>query len=637
MNPSLKRRLVVISATAITVIISIVVFLSYSKARAILTENMTTGILPGKIQAATADLEKELETYRTIAIGMNGDLGEIDAVTNPKGNKDDDAAIVKYLTHIKNTQNTTAAFFVSALSEKYYVYDKFLKTLSPKLEKDRWFYDVIKSGKPYLYNLDLDENTSQLSVFLNYIIKDSKGKILGVAGVGNSLSNLSSRFNEYNKTHPSKVYLINEKGQITLGGTKEQTGKSYSPDAAVNKAILDSAGFAVHHIERDGTSYIVGSSFVPAIGWHMIMEVPESVALAQANTLAWEQIIIGFISIPLFSLILALIISKLLTPLRRISRELLTLGGDLTFRLEYSKQDEIGDIVKGVNTFLERLQHLVAQNKIISEEMNSLTVATDEASENAKRGLKIQQDVTKTFVETVSELTIVAESIAKNAEDAAASTGKANEITDSSKVQVSEMMKSMNSVASRVDTAVKKVNALNNASQQIEMILSVISSISEQTTLLALNAAIEAARAGEVGRGFAVVADEIRSLATKTQNSTEEISRVLKDLQKSTQELDSFMLDSQQEAQDTMGMAEQTEQMLQKMIEVTGNINSMIIQISSAAEEHSCVARKLQDDSASISEITDQVHEMLMKQNDMFAEQQECSRKQKQELDKFTV
>ena len=77
MNPSLKRRLVVISATAVTVIISIVVFLSYSKARAVLTENMTTGILPGKIQAATADLEKELETYRTIAVGMNGDLGEI--------------------------------------------------------------------------------------------------------------------------------------------------------------------------------------------------------------------------------------------------------------------------------------------------------------------------------------------------------------------------------------------------------------------------------------------------------------------------------------------------------------------------------------------------------------------------------
>lgn len=637
MNPSLKRRLVVISATAITIIISIVVFLSYSKARTILTENMTTGILPGKIQAATADLEKELETYRTIAVGMNGDLGEINAVTSPKGNEDDDAEIVKYLTHIKNTQSTTAAFFASSLSERYYVYDKFMKTLSPKLEKDRWFYDVLKSGKPYLYNLDLDENTGQLSVFLNYVVKDSKGKVLGVAGVGNSLSNLSSKFNEYNKTHPSNVYLINERGQVTLGGTREQTGKNYSSDAAVNKAILDSTGFAVHYLERDNTNYIVGSFFVPAIGWHMIMEVPESVALEQANTLAWEQIIIGLISIPLFSLILALIISKLLTPLRRISQELLALGGDLTFRLEYSKQDEIGDIVKGVNTFLERLQNLVAQNKLISEEMNSLTLATDEASENAKRGLKIQQDVTKTFVETVSELTVVAESIAKNAEDAASSTGKANEITDSSKIQVSEMMKSMSSVASRVDTAVKKVNALNNASQQIEMILSVISSISEQTTLLALNAAIEAARAGEVGRGFAVVADEIRSLATKTRNSTEEISKVLKDLQTSTQELDSFMLDSQHEAQDTMSMAEQTELMLQKMIEITGNINSMIIQISSAAEEHSCVARKLQDDSAGISEITDQVHGMLTKQNELFEEQQECSRKQKQELDKFTV
>ena len=380
---------------------------------------------------------------------------------------------------------------------------------------------------------------------------------------------------EYNKNHKSKIYLVNEKGQITLGGTRDQIGKSFSTDQKIQNAILSSTGFLI------------------------------------------QQIIICLITIPLFSFILALIINKILTPLRRISGELLTLGGDLTFRLRYNRNDEVGDIVKGVNSFLDKLQKLISDNKTISEEMHSLTMTTDEVSENASQGLHIQQELTKTFVESVSELTTVAESIAKNAEVAAASTGKANEITDRSTVQISEMIKSINNVASRVDTAVMKVNALNQSSQQIEMILNVISSISEQTTLLALNAAC--------------------LKAIKTQNSTSEISKVLKDLQQSTGELDTFMLESQKDSQDTMAMAHETEEMLQKMIEITGNINSMIIQISSAAEEHSCVARKLNDDSSSISEITDQVHEMLVKQNEVLAEQQECSAKQRKELEKFVV
>ena len=637
MNPSLSKKLVMITTAAITVIICIVIFLSYTKSRSVLTDNLVKEMLPGRLHAITADLEKELETYRSISVGMNGDLREMDVIIKGSKEAPDDARIVSYLSHIKNTHSTTAAFFASALNNRYYVYDKFLKTVSPNVEKDRWFFDILKSGKPYLYNLDLDENTNQLSVFLNYLITDAQGKVLGVAGVGNSLSNLSRRFDEYNKNHKSKIYLVNEKGQITLGGTRDQIGKSFSTDQKIQNAILSSTGFLIQNIEKDGADYIVASSFVPDIGWNMVLEVPEDAALNQANSLAWEQIIICLITIPLFSFILALIINKILTPLRRISGELLTLGGDLTFRLRYNRNDEVGDIVKGVNSFLDKLQKLISDNKTISEEMHSLTMTTDEVSENASQGLHIQQELTKTFVESVSELTTVAESIAKNAEEAAASTGKANEITDRSTVQISEMIKSINNVASRVDTAVMKVNALNQSSQQIEMILNVISSISEQTTLLALNAAIEAARAGEVGRGFAVVADEIRSLATKTQNSTSEISKVLKDLQQSTGELDTFMLESQKDSQDTMAMAHETEEMLQKMIEITGNINSMIIQISSAAEEHSCVARKLNDDSSSISEITDQVHEMLVKQNEVLAEQQECSAKQRKELEKFVV
>ena len=148
MNPSLSKKLVMITTAAITVIICIVIFLSYTKSRSVLTDNLVKEMLPGRLHAITADLEKELETYRSISVGMNGDLREMDVIIKGSKEAPDDARIVSYLSHIKNTHSTTAAFFASALNNRYYVYDKFLKTVSPNVEKDRWFFDSRKSGKP---------------------------------------------------------------------------------------------------------------------------------------------------------------------------------------------------------------------------------------------------------------------------------------------------------------------------------------------------------------------------------------------------------------------------------------------------------------------------------------------------------
>lgn len=638
MSFSITNKLVLISITAVASVVAVVIALSYINSSTLIENKVRNEILPARIQAITAELQKELQPLLTMSIGMSSDLEKMPQVNTGAATAEDDQKIVEYLTSVKNVYNTSAAFFASSISERYYVYTKFLKVLSKDNEKDRWFYDLIESRKPYLFNLDLDENTGMLSVFLNYMVKDHNGRLLGVAGVGNSLENLTNRINSFNQSDTGKVYLVNERGEIVLGGGDKKAKTIYSDNSVVMKRILDSRDFEIHRIVRNGESYIAGSYYISNIGWHMLMEIPEAAVLKDAGRLAIMAVIICLVCIPLFSLLLAVLVRRIMRPLRIISKQLLELDGDLTFRADYAeKKDEIGAIARGVNSFIEKLQNLIVGSKETSEQMYELSQNIEKSSETAAVSLDRQKKSTDAFVESISQLSQSASGMALNAEEVAKTTNDAAEVTNRGTEQVKIMIGSMNNVTQRVDTAVLKVGALNEAAQQIKMILSVISSISEKTSLLALNAAIEAARAGDAGRGFAVVADEIRTLATRTKNSTVEISQVIGELQDSTSELNCFMLESQTDTKETMEIASQTALLLKEIADLTGRINGMITQMSATAEEQSVVTGALSEQSGEIAKINDEIHSLLIDQSRKFMLQQEYASRQKEHLDIFTV
>ena len=638
MSFSITNKLVLISITAVASVVAVVIALSYINSSTLIENKVRNEILPARIQAITAELQKELQPLLTMSIGMSSDLEKMPQVNTGAATAEDDQKIVEYLTSVKNVYNTSAAFFASSISERYYVYTKFLKVLSKDNEKDRWFYDLIESRKPYLFNLDLDENTGMLSVFLNYMVKDHNGRLLGVAGVGNSLENLTNRINSFNQSDTGKVYLVNERGEIVLGGGDKKAKTIYSDNSVVMKRILDSRDFEIHRIVRNGESYIAGSYYISNIGWHMLMEISEAAVLKDAGRLAIMAVIICLVCIPLFSLLLAVLVRRIMRPLRIISKQLLELDGDLTFRADYAeKKDEIGAIARGVNSFIEKLQNLIVGSKETSEQMYELSQNIEKSSETAAVSLDRQKKSTDAFVESISQLSQSASGMALNAEEVAKTTNDAAEVTNRGTEQVKIMIGSMNNVTQRVDTAVLKVGALNEAAQQIKMILSVISSISEKTSLLALNAAIEAARAGDAGRGFAVVADEIRTLATRTKNSTVEISQVIGELQDSTSELNCFMLESQTDTKETMEIASQTALLLKEIADLTGRINGMITQMSATAEEQSVVTGTLSEQSREIARINDEIHRLLIDQSRKFMLQQEYASRQKEHLDIFTV
>jgi methyl-accepting chemotaxis protein len=158
-----------------------------------------------------------------------------------------------------------------------------------------------------------------------------------------------------------------------------------------------------------------------------------------------------------------------------------------------------------------------------------------------------------------------------------------------------------------VNLSASNVQQMNEETQSINKILSVIGEIAEQTNLLALNAAIEAARAGEQGRGFAVVADEVRNLASRTKDSTEEVEVALDSLLKGTGAVVSSMEDTKSRCQDTANGAGEVAVSLEKMSDFVDEINDLSTQIATAAEEQSSVTQELSRNMSAISEIVNEL------------------------------
>jgi methyl-accepting chemotaxis protein len=195
--------------------------------------------------------------------------------------------------------------------------------------------------------------------------------------------------------------------------------------------------------------------------------------------------------------------------------------------------------------------------------------------------------------------------VARNAQGAAENSLSAEQEVNDGSTIVAASLQSIISLAKDVENASAVIAKLENDSDEIGKILEVIRSIAEQTNLLALNAAIEAARAGEQGRGFAVVADEVRTLASRTHSSTQEIQAMIHRLQEGVSNAVHVMGKSQANSQDTVGYANKTQAILQRIKKSVSEINGKNIQIATATEEQTMVAEEIHRNITNISHVTE--------------------------------
>lgn len=281
-------------------------------------------------------------------------------------------------------------------------------------------------------------------------------------------------------------------------------------------------------------------------------------------------------------------------------------GSDLTVQVPVSGNDEFGRIALSFNAMMEKVRCSLAR---VSDSANHLAGATAEmkqVTEETRQGVDEQRRETEMVAAAINEMTAAVNEVANSTVSAAEAAQKASDDTRTGEQVVSNTMSSISKLADEVEKAAGVIHNLDQHSEDIGTVLDVIRGIAEQTNLLALNAAIEAARAGEQGRGFAVVADEVRTLAQRTQQSTEEIQSMIQRLQSGTRDAVQVMKDGRNQAQQSVEQASSAKQALLSIAESVQQINDLNTQVASAAEEQSAVAEEINRNIHKIDQVSEQ-------------------------------
>ena len=311
-------------------------------------------------------------------------------------------------------------------------------------------------------------------------------------------------------------------------------------------------------------------------------------------------------------LLLAFVITKAilnsLTNMNTVFADIAQGEGDLTRRIPVSGSDELAQLAISFNLFAEKIQLAVVE---VSESTEQLLNAADELTRKAKdtqNDVSEQQSQAHLAASAMTEMSASASEVSSSANKAAELSGCAMKSANEGREVVINSVSSMAGLSKQIVASSSIISALQKDSDQIGTVLEVIRSIAEQTNLLALNAAIEAARAGEQGRGFAVVADEVRSLASRTQESTQEIQTIIQTLQQGSEKAFKAMQESCDSAEDTVSLVQSAEQSLLSIVDFMSDINSAIEHISDAASQQATVSDEISQNVNAVSDISSRTY-----------------------------
>ena len=327
-------------------------------------------------------------------------------------------------------------------------------------------------------------------------------------------------------------------------------------------------------------------------------------AAAQAKTLLAVATVLALA----FGLLAAWAITRqIIIPLRQTLRAAERVAsGDLTQSLQVQRRDELGQLQASMHRMTQGLRELIGG---IGDGVTQIASAAEQLSavtEQTSAGVNNQKVETDQVATAMNQMTATVHEVARNAEQASEAALMADQQAREGDRVVGQAVAQIERLASEVVNSSEAMNLLKTESDKIGSVLDVIKSVAQQTNLLALNAAIEAARAGEAGRGFAVVADEVRSLAQRTQQSTEEIEELIAGLQSGTQRVASVMDNSRQLTDSSVELTRRAGSSLETITRTVSSIQAMNQQIATAAEEQTAVAEEINRSVMNVRDISDQ-------------------------------
>ena len=563
--------------------------------------------LPSSIEATRNDIERILVQPLTAAKDIASNFMVRDWLAAGEDSSKL-AGFAQYLEGIRAEHKAFTALIIGTESNHYITEKGLDRTLSRDKPADAWFYSFLDSDQPRTLNIDNDGATGELALFIDLKVQQA-GKVVGVAGLGLSMKELSELIHNFSFGERGKVYLVRSDGLIQVHPEAQFSGKrtlseQIGTDAA--QALMGHNNAVNSSFQRDGEDFLAFSLPLRDLGWTLVAEVPQSQIYAEARKAMWMSGGIGLL-VALVCLALVVWLARgLVRPIRQVTAALVAIGsggGDLTQRLDSSRGDELGDLARGFNRFLDSQRAMIGEVLTTSENLRTAVGQVAKVVDNTAERSGRQQEMTDMVATAVHEMGLTVQEIAQNAGNAAFASQAARDEALQAREVVGGSIRHIESMSDEIGVAAGAVGELAQQVASIDSVLAVIRGVSEQTNLLALNAAIEAARAGDMGRGFAVVADEVRTLARRTQASTDEIQLMIGSLKQGAENAVSSMRTGQAATGTGVESSQRTGASLTAITGQVERISDMNHQVATATEEQSAVTEEINRNVQGISDL----------------------------------
>lgn len=621
------KQLVIISLVAAIVVpltISSVIF--STSISQYLAEKMETSDLPTALREVRNAVELELTNSIATSRGVANNSFIVDWLKSGESSQQQ-PKFIEYLTQIKNANQAENAYIVSSLSKNYYTHNGILTTISAK---DTWFDSFINSGRDYEVAIDVDMATGAMVAYVNYVIKVN-GQRAALGGVGRSLGGITDLVKRYKIGQSGVLYLADPNGVIQIHPDSSKIGQKIQPEQFVNNLV---------HTKIDGEEYIKSAVPIESIDWYLVAEIPEQELYQAIDDAVFDNLLFG-IAIALSGLfIVNILANQLFKPIEAITTAVTNLtekDGDLTARVSYTEQNEIGELAAKINLFLEQLHNMFKQVSIASDNVKNLSEHVAEHTAHSHELAVKQSASTEAVATAVNELDASTVEISNNAGLASSSASEVVKASEHGSDFVAGTIDEMEQLKQNISSSVVSVNELSQEIQSITSVLEVIRGISEQTNLLALNAAIEAARAGEQGRGFAVVADEVRTLAQRTAESTEEINDMIASLNSKASSAVTTIEAGNHSTEQTSVKLAQAAQTFSQIGQDIQALTEMNMQVANATQEQSLATSEISQNIVIISDTSAETKTEMEQTSDLCRELDNQSKSLAGLINKFTL
>ncbi|MEP2619589.1 MAG: methyl-accepting chemotaxis protein [Marinomonas sp.] len=469
-----------------------------------------------------------------------------------------------------------------------------------------WYPQAMKSPGDILlrdaYYWEPDDD-----VYVGILRTYNKGNAIdGVVAVDVSIKTLTEMAINTKLGNSGSVMVVEKSGTILADALHEENNfkKVSEMDGDAYQKIASTSDGMIH-FELDGIDYYANVYTSPNLGWKFVGLMPAAEIYSSTNELIKTTILVCILLLIVFGAVAYLMSKSLITPIQSVSNHLRTLAegeGDLTSKLAIKTNDETGVLSNWFNQFIESTRKLIVGIKDSGLKIDNIAAETAVKANEVAQSTVEQLKSIELIAEAGQQMVIASNEAAESCAHSADFSEKGLETTIAGKELLKSSSEGVNNLGMRLVESNAMIKELEKETENINQILSTIQGIAEQTNLLALNAAIEAARAGEQGRGFAVVADEVRTLAGRTQESTEQITSILGLLSNKTKEASTSMVTSLSESENAINLSNQALESFEQIEGVVKQMRDMTMQTAASAEEQRAVTEDINSNITNISE-----------------------------------